>query len=407
MAEYPHLGWDPAPGSPAEIAALQKKLHASATALGTAHALVNRLLGESAHWKGEAAQAFRGALDGDLPRYLKNAHRSVSKASARLLSWHEDLVGYQATARKYETRARLSAAALRRAESHHDALAATPDAPPPDLRTAASAVTDARSALASVRALARELEATHAAEAARIAKSLNEATEKLAPREPGALDKVLGWVDDHLGDTLALLSAGLGLVAILASGPFAVPLLFAAAGLSLAAFASHANDPRHRAALKAGFTEGRFDGKFWSSAVTLTADALGAVPGVGAVAQGAKGMAAATRAGIAAEQGAAATLRGGTSALRSDSIAAMREINDAPKPVLDWVVRRTDPRAQKPLEAGVAGAGVATSTVSLTPADSNDTAKDAATAVDGTRLAVSDGPGAGMTAARTWAGLAR
>ncbi|NWF24960.1 hypothetical protein HW130_01575 [Streptomyces sp. PKU-EA00015] len=407
MAEYPHLGWDPAPGSPAEIAALQKKLQTSATALGTAHALVNRLLGESAHWRGEAAQAFRGALDGDLPRYLRNAHRSVSKASARLLSWHEDLVGYQATARTYETRARLSSAELRRAESHHDALAASPDAPPPDLRTAASAVTRARTALASVRALAHELEATHAAEAARIAKSLNEATDRLAPREPGALDKVLGWVDDHLGDTLALLSAGLGLAAILASGPLAVPLLFAAAGLSLAAFASHANDPRHRAALKAGFTDGRFDGKFWSSAVTLTADALGAVPGVGAVAQGAKGMTAATRAGIAAEHGAAATLRSGTSALRSDSIAAMREINDAPKPVLDWVVRRTDPRVQKPLEVGVAGAGVATSTVSLTPADSNDSAKNAATAVDGTRLAVSDGPGAGMTAARTWAGLAR
>ncbi|MGW0699749.1 hypothetical protein ACWD0A_10545 [Streptomyces sp. NPDC002867] len=407
MAEYPHLGWDPAPGSPAEIAALQRKLHASATALGTAHALVNRLLGESAHWRGEAAQAFRGALDGDLPRYLRNAHRSVSKASARLLSWHEDLVGYQATARTYETRARLSAAELRRAESHHDALAATPDAPPPDLRTAASAVTRARTALASVRALAHELEATHAAEAARIAKSLNEATDRLAPREPGALDKVLGWVDDHLGDTLALLSAGLGLAAIFVAGPFAIPLLFAAAGLSLAAFASHANDPQHRAALKAGFTTGQFDGRFWSSAVTLTGDALGALPGVGAVAQGAKGMAAVTRSGIAAEQGASAALRGGTNALRSDSVAAMREINDAPKPVLDWVVRHTDPRLEKPLQAGMSGAGVATSAVSLTPASGNDGVRNAATTVDTTRLAVSDGPGAGIAAARTWANLTR
>ncbi|MFF9867224.1 hypothetical protein ACF1G0_17670 [Streptomyces sp. NPDC013953] len=38
---FPHLGWNPAPGSPAEIAALRSKLTASASALGTAYRLVD------------------------------------------------------------------------------------------------------------------------------------------------------------------------------------------------------------------------------------------------------------------------------------------------------------------------------------------------------------------------------
>ncbi|MFK4227476.1 hypothetical protein [Streptomyces sp. NPDC019890] len=407
MPEYPHLGWDPAPGSPSAIAALQKKLSTSATALGTAHRLVDELLGESTYWRGEAAEAFRGALDGDLPRHLKNAHRSVSKAASRLRVWHDDLVGYQATARRYDTRAKLDAAALTRAESHEENVRAAQDLPEAELRAAGEAVTKAREALESVRRLARELEETHRVGAGRVARALNEATERLAPPEPSALGKAIDWIDDNLGDSLSLLSATLGLVAIFVSAPVAVPLLFAAAGLSLAALVSHAADPKHGAALKAGLTTGRLDSQFWSSAVTLSGDALGALPGVGAVAQGAKGLATATRTGIAAEHGASATLSSGARAFGTDSVAAMREANEAPTPVLDWAVRRAGARSETPIQAGVAGSAVVTSAVGFTPANENDTVKNTATTVDGSRLAVSDAPGAGVSAARTWAQLAR
>ncbi|HET6357279.1 hypothetical protein [Streptomyces sp.] len=407
MPEYPHLGWDPVPGNPSAIATLQTKLSTSATALGTAHQLVNQLLGESTYWRGEAADAFREALDGDLRRQLKNAHRSVSKAASKLRTWHDDLVGYQATARRYDARAAAEAAALARAEAHHDGMRASADTPEPELRAAGKAVAEAREALDSVRRLARELEETHRVEAGRIAKALNEATGRLAPREPGALDKVVGWIDDNLGDSLSLLSATLGLVAIFVTAPVAVPLLFAAAGLSLAALVSHASDSKHRAALKAGFTQGKFDGQFWSSAVTLSGDALGALPGVGAVAQGAKEMTAATRASLAAEQGASATVRTGARALVTDSVTAMREANDAPKPVLDWAVRRTSPSAEKPLEVGVASSAVFTAGVGFTPADNSDSARSTATGIDATRMAASDAPSAGINAARTWAQLLR
>ncbi|WP_443059798.1 putative T7SS-secreted protein [Streptomyces sp. NBC_00467] len=405
--DYPHLGWNPVPGNPSAVSTLQTKLTSSAEALDTAHRLVSELLGQSSFWRGEAADAFRAAIDGELPRYLKNAHRSVSKAAKQLGRWHDDLVSYQATARRYDTQAKLDTAAITKAEAHHDLLRSAASTPEPELRAAAESVTKAREALASVRKLARELEEAHGAEAGRIAKGLNEATERLAPKEPGAWDKFVDWLDDNLGDGLSLLSATLGLLAIFATGPVTIPLLLAAAGLSLAALVSHASDPKHTSALKAGFTRGKFDGQFWSSAVTLGGDSLGALPGVGAVAQGVKGMTAATRTGIAAGQGASTSFRSGAQVLRTDTTAAMHEVNDAPKPVLDWVVRQTNPAVERPLHVGVASTGVLTAGIGLTPAEEHDAVKNTATGVDGARLATSDAPGAGINAARTWAQLTR
>lgn len=404
MAEtYPHLGWDPAPGSPAEIAALQKKLTASASSLGTVYRLIDRLLGESAAWKGEAANAFRTSLDGELPRYLRNAHRSLVKAAAQLDTWHDDLVGYQATARAYEARAALHQSALARAEAHESAARANPDRPADDLTAAAAAVTDAREALASVRKLARELEETHRVEAGRIAKGLDEATDRLAPSEPGALAGALNWAEDHLGDGLSTSSAALGLAAIFATPGALVPLLFIGAGLSLAALGAHATDPKIQSALKAGFTKGQFDGRFWAATATLTGDSLGAVPGVAAVAAGAKGAVVAVRAAGAAEEGFAAGLHQGARTLGVDSVHAMRTIDQAPKPLVDWSVRQTGARlSERQIQAGFAGTGVTTSTAGLFVSEDNTAVKNTGTVVDGTRMGTYDVPNY-LRAARTWA----
>ncbi|MFD7445180.1 hypothetical protein [Streptomyces sp. NPDC059909] len=397
-ATFPHLGWDPAPGSPTEIAALRAKLTTSAASLGTAHRLVDRLLGESSTWQGEAATAFRKALDGDLSRCLRNAHRSLSRAAAQLGTWHDDLIGYQSTARTYESRAKLHASALAKAEAHESSTRALPDAPAKDLAMAVEGVTKAREALADVRKLARELEETHRLEASRIAKGLDEATEKLAPVEPGAFDSVLKWVDEHLGDGLSTLSALAGLAAVFATGTALLPLLFLAAGLSLAAFAVHASDPKLRSALAAGFTKGDFGGKFWAATATLTGDALGAVPGVAAVAKGAQGAAAAARTVGAADEG----LRQGARAFRTNSADVMRAIDEAPKPLADWAVRQSGSRvSQKQVQAGVAGTGVVASGAGLFGADDNEAVKSTATVTDGARITTSDIPNY-ISAARTW-----
>ncbi|MFE7773573.1 hypothetical protein ACFU5O_06695 [Streptomyces sp. NPDC057445] len=394
---FPYLGRDPAPGSPTEIAALRTKLAASAASLGTAHRLVERLLGESSTWQGEAATAFRNALDGDLPRCLHNAHRSLSKAATRLGTWHDDLIGYQATARTYESRARLESTALTNAEAHESSTRARPDAPATDLAAAMQGVTQAREALAGVRKLARELEETHRLEAARIAKELGEATERLAPVEPGAFDGVLKWVDENLGDGLSTLSAALGLVAVFATG-VAVPLLFVAAGLSLAALVVHARDTKVQAALKGGFTKGEFDGKFWAASAALTGDALGAVPGLAAVSKGAVG---AARASAAAGEGLS-RLHAGVRSFGTGSNEAMQSINDAPKPLLDWTVRSSGERvSSQSLQAGVAGTGVATSSVGLTSFEDQEGVQAGGATIDGARLGTSDVPNL-YSAARAW-----
>ncbi|MFI8288518.1 hypothetical protein EAO71_05195 [Streptomyces sp. ms191] len=379
--DFPHLGWDPAPGSPPEIAALRAKLSASAGSLGTAHRLVDRLLSESAGWRGEAADAFRDALAGDLPRHLGNAHRSLTKAAGRLGAWHDALVGYQSTARSYETRAGLDAEAVRRSEAAwRTASAPGADTPEPELRRASADLTKARQALDHVRRKARELEETHRTQAGAIAKSLNEATDKLAPREPGWLDKGLDWLDENLGDTLSLTSALLGLVAVFATGGLVVPLLFAAAGLSLAALALHAGDPKIRTALKGGFTEGRFDSRFFSATATLAGDAVGAVPGLGAVAQGAKGARAATGFGE------------GVRTFGRSSTTALREFDAAPRPVTEWAVRRVGPGARTPVNAAFAGTGTLTAASGVAAPDDDRLARDGATGVDAARLGSSEIP---------------
>ncbi|WP_406864027.1 hypothetical protein ABZO31_27780 [Streptomyces sp. HUAS MG47] len=374
MAEtYPHLGWDPTPGSPAELAALRARLTASATSLGTAHRLVDRLLSESSYWTGEAADAFRAALDGDLPRYLRNAHRSLTKAAGRLGAWHDDLVGLKATARRYDTRAGLQAGAVRTAEARWTAAARNPETPEADLRAAVTAVNRARTALAGTRALARELEETHRTTAARIAKELDAATDRLAPKEPGALDKALGWLDDNLGDVLAATSATLGLVALFA-GPLAVPLLFVAAGASVGALLLHGRDPK----LRAGLAAGPGDARFWTSAATLTGDAVGTLPGVGAVAKGAAVTAAAAR-----EGGAATGLAG---RFASESGAAMGSFTEGGTPVATWVAARTGrPGAATAIDVGSATAGVAASGTGLVADEDDTTARGTASAVEGAR----------------------
>ncbi|MFD6751090.1 hypothetical protein ACFWDC_39155, partial [Streptomyces anthocyanicus] len=84
---YPHLGFNPVPGSPDTVRALHKKLGNCAKVLEETHGLVTKLM-EGSYWKGDAAVAFREQLDGGpLPLNLKNAAHSVRKAARQLDRW--------------------------------------------------------------------------------------------------------------------------------------------------------------------------------------------------------------------------------------------------------------------------------------------------------------------------------
>ncbi|MBP0458675.1 putative T7SS-secreted protein [Streptomyces montanisoli] len=120
--EYPTLGFDPAPGKPASVNDLATKL---STAVGGLEKASSTLTGiakggeEKSVWEGEAATAFSKRV-GELPHYLKDSHDALKSAATQLTTWHTKLVGYQATARKYEAEAKTAKSHEATAQKSHD-----------------------------------------------------------------------------------------------------------------------------------------------------------------------------------------------------------------------------------------------------------------------------------------------
>ncbi|MFC8090402.1 hypothetical protein [Streptomyces sp. NPDC057301] len=211
---YAHLGWNPVPGEPGEVEKLRTQLVNSASALQTAYQKIDKLLGESSFWEGDAAVGFREALDGDLPKYMKDAHKSLTLAG-HLGSWHGGLAGRRELAHKYDVEAADHKGDLKTTNARHDTAKQDPDlklagqtfkegpelepaqarlnAANTRLSDAVTAVNNAQGALDGVLRKARELEGTHEAEARDLAKKLKDATNDLAPEKPGWLSKALSW----------------------------------------------------------------------------------------------------------------------------------------------------------------------------------------------------------------------
>ncbi|MER6390806.1 hypothetical protein ABT236_20380 [Streptomyces sp. NPDC001523] len=374
MADHPALGFDPAPGHPASVLALARKLATSANSLGEAGRVVGALVSHSASWQGEAATAFRASLSSELPRYLDAAHTSLTDAARQLDSWHETLVAHRALAARYESQA-------------------------------AAATTD--EARADARRLAHELASDHTASARAIAKTLNSAAAKLAPKEPGMLASLWNKITEDPGDALSNASAILGAVGAgvaLFCPPAGLAVMLVAGGLSLAALGTHLADPKFRKPLTDGFTKGEFDADFWKSSVTLLGDSLGAVPGVAAVATGAKAGTVAARAAMAVpEAGALSGLSPGAGAFARTTWTAAEDLRQVENPLSTWVMRSSTPEVRERVGVGVAAVGAATATVGY--ATDNETVGQGSTAVDGARAAIEDGPSAAAKSAHFWTAI--
>ncbi|MGW7332481.1 hypothetical protein ACWGIU_28585 [Streptomyces sp. NPDC054840] len=364
MTEYAALGFDPAPGNPATVLALAKKLSASATSLGEASRVVKDLVSHSSAWQGEAATAFRASLSQDLPRYLGAAHTSLAEAARRLTGWHDILVSHRALADRYEAGA---------------AAAKTPEA------------------LADARRLARELATEHGTAARRVAHTLNAATDRLAPKEPGLLASIWNKIVDDPADAMSNASAILGAIGAgvaLVFPPAGLAIMLVGSGLSLAALAMHTSDPKFRKSLSDGFTKGQFDADFWKSSVTLLGDTAGAVPGVAAVASGAKAGTAAARAAMAAapEGSAVVGLAPGAGAFRQAAWSTSDDLRQLDSPLTGWAMRSSSQEARDRVGVAVATTGAVTAAGDYT-ADS-ETLEQSSTAVDGTRGVLDDAPSA-------------
>ena len=223
------LGFDPAPGEPATLAARARDTAAAAGTLQAAAGNAARLDGGG--WVGDAAAAFRERAAG-LPRDLDRAAAAHGTLARTLAAYAAELTGRQARAADLDRRA----AELRRQLAALADRPSTGSAPGAGVGSVAAAAA-AGSALAAVLADAHRLHGEHRAAARQAAARIRAATDPPYER-PGLVGRLREaadrWVTRH-ADTLHSVSTGLrgasavlGAVSLVPGFQFLAPLAIAA-----------------------------------------------------------------------------------------------------------------------------------------------------------------------------------
>jgi hypothetical protein len=312
---YPHLGYNPVPGVPQEVEAMGARLGQAADSLQQAGSLWDRMRDATGGvWQGDAGDAFREHLNGDLSASLRHAHSSLDLAVGVLTNWYGDLVGFKDAAARLDREAADARQAAQRAD---DALAQargdpdlalageyfdTPealraaqsriDAAESAVREAENAARNAREQLEAVMRRAHELAAEHESAAARYANELRHATDGLAPHKPAFFSGVMNdfakglstvgdWAESHVAAVhaaLSTVSALAGLVALCTPPPIDAVAGAVAIGAGTGALACDLANPTVRDAV-GGLLAGHFTAQNLSNASDLGRDALGAIPG--------------------------------------------------------------------------------------------------------------------------------
>lgn len=311
--------------------------------------------------------------------------------------WEGDLDDFQRRARALNGKAKEAREALKAAQGHADTASDDPglekkgdkqDDAKKSLKLADGKVEDAQAELDRILARARSLQHEHRERSEYRAGKIREATDKLAPHEPGWLEKSWEWVKENLPDILSAIAGVLALAALIFTGPIALPLLLVgAAALSAGALAGRLSDPAVRASLWDGFTKGEFDADFSSNLVSVGADTLGVVPGLGAAAKG----------GIEATQ----AIRGGSEVLSLGQKMAKYgtavsdkagEISNLGNPLLQRAFGWSANPQVWADSMGKASGGIGLVTAGYGLFDDDERRGEIGTEVDGTRLGV-DLPG--------------
>ncbi|MGW5735306.1 MULTISPECIES: putative T7SS-secreted protein [Streptomyces] len=390
---YPDLGFDPAPGDCDTVKELRRKLNTCVTVLRDTRKVVTKLM-DGSYWEGDAAVAFREAVkEGPLSLNLKNAARSIEKAAAQLERWEGDLDDYQRRAKALDGKAKDAREALKTAQGHADTAGDDPalekkgdkqDDAKKSLKLANGKVEDAQAELDRILARARSLQEEHGKRSEYRATKIREATDKLAPHEPGWLEKSWEWVKENLPDILSAIAGVLALAALIFTGPVALPLLLVgAAVLSAGALATRLSDPAVRESLKDGFTKGEFDADFFSNLVSVGADGLGMVPGLGATIKGGLGAARSVRVGETA-----LGLRQTLAVFGSKTAEGAQGISGVANPMLERVFRSTSNPAAVIDSVGKGSAAIGLVTAGYGLVSDDEVKGQVGTGIDGTRLGV-------------------
>ncbi|WP_459007272.1 coiled-coil domain-containing protein [Streptomyces aculeolatus] len=375
---YPHLGFNPAPGSTDTVHALRAKLIRCADVLEETHGMITKLM-DGSYWKGDAATAFRDQLeDGPLPLNLKNAAHSIRKAAKQLDRWETDLGEFQDRANRLNDKARTAREILGDAESNANAAKRDTgssaggggksdedeDEAKATMRRLNAAVAQAQADLERILSSAKNLAWEHENKASDRAARIRDATDKLAPQEPGFFEKAAAWISENLPDILSVAAGVVALAAltIVTGGTATAVLLLAASALSAGALGLRLSDSEVWSSLLNGFTKGQFDADFFSNLVSVGADFVGIVPGLAAVGQGIKLGAGALRTG-------SATLSLGQKfgTVGSHIMTEARAISALDNPTVAWIVHgaRMPSSAPKAIEVTAASIGVISGGITL------------------------------------------
>ncbi|RJO72223.1 hypothetical protein D5S18_23990 [Nocardia panacis] len=379
---YPNLGFDPVPGTLADVATMRDQISSAATAVTETDALLTRLRGNTdSVWAGTAGDAFRANFDATLAQDLGYAQKSLERAVRALSEWHGDLVGFQDSARGLEAEAAAAradrtkaAAAQQNARANPDlALAnqtfADPaqlqsaqtrlDAANAALRAADASVTESQGKLDFILQRARDLQAEHDRVAGRKAAELESAAKEFAPSPPdksiwdNLVDAVKGvgeWISQHrkqIHDVLANVSAIAGLIALLTPPPIDAIAGAVALVTGVGALATDFMDPEVRDAFKevvTGFSDLKNNGDFSTEASalgklgsTVGVDVLGAIPGVTGATKGVKALTEAADFGTAVREFASGVQSPTSLAKKLDPIFNIKNVETSPTLVATMV----------------------------------------------------------------------
>ena len=244
---FPALGFDPAPGDPAVLAAAARAVGVAARTCAVASGGIARL--DAVGWSGEAGDGFRSRL-AELPPDLDRATRAHQVAGRALGDYGTELRSRQLRAAELEARAaelsrrhaavaadvdRLGALRTRAGGPRPAALSA-------DHAAAAAHAETLQAELGRVVADARRLHGEHAAAAAATARAIRAASDPPYER-PGLLSRarsaVQGWVARHadvlveISTVLKGVSAVLGVLSLVPGLQFLAPFAMLAGGLAL------------------------------------------------------------------------------------------------------------------------------------------------------------------------------
>lgn len=329
--DFPTLGFVPCPGDHHTVTGVVTTLKMTTDALGE---VVRVLRGAGkGDWRGKTADAFRELLSDDFRPKVEKAYESFDEARRALKDWADTMQHHQARARHLEEQA---AAAKKKADQTKQDKGHKTD---PKKATADSGSNE--DPVEEYRRQARKLHSDFESDGSDIARRLKHAGD-IAPNEPGFWDKLgdkIGGALSEIGDAIkdnadwiTVAASVIGVAAI-----FFPALAPVAIALSVVALVAH------------GAKYGK-DG-LWpptkdkiGNYLTLGGDALGAIPGFGAVAKGAS-------VGVRVARGTEGVAAG----IKVGIVAGAKETNLAAKAVDPAL-----PLISKPVEAVATKLGAST-----------------------------------------------